>query len=214
MWNELSESQWPLPGLCRSWLYQFASCEHLSLCHTSILARGWVCVCSAAQLCLTLCDPMDCNPPGFSAHGIFQVRILEWVVISYSKGFFWSGDQTNVSCIFFIVGRFFTHWATKEAQGDWGGRCQKPKSFGEYLEVIQSISLRIVWLIFYGGWRKFLPKIYTRMTFQNWERSDFSWRHERECLLPGFQPPLPEDRKAWLRWGLWVRSAWPAEQKE
>ena len=136
-----SQSQWPLPGLCCSWLYQFASCEHLSLCHTSILAQGWMCVCSAAQLCPTLCDPMDCNPPGFSAHGIFQVRILEWVVISYSRGFSRSGDQINVSCIFFIVGRFFTHWAIREAQGDWGGRCQKPKSFGEYFEVMQSISL-------------------------------------------------------------------------
>ena len=32
-----------------------------------------------AQLCLTLRDPMDCSPPGSSAHGIFQARILEWV---------------------------------------------------------------------------------------------------------------------------------------
>ena len=38
------------------------------------------------QLCLTLCNPMDCNPPGFSVHGIFQARILEWVAISSSKG--------------------------------------------------------------------------------------------------------------------------------
>ena len=31
------------------------------------------------RLCLTLCDPMEYSPPGSSAHGIFQVRILEWV---------------------------------------------------------------------------------------------------------------------------------------
>ena len=31
------------------------------------------------QLCLTLCDPMDCSPPGFSVHGILQARILEWM---------------------------------------------------------------------------------------------------------------------------------------
>ena len=31
-----------------------------------------------AQLCSTVCDPMDCSPPGFSVHGILQVRILEW----------------------------------------------------------------------------------------------------------------------------------------
>ena len=39
-----------------------------------------------AQSCLTLCDPMDCTPPGFSVHGILQARILEWVAISFSRG--------------------------------------------------------------------------------------------------------------------------------
>ena len=42
--------------------------------------------CSVAQSCLTLCDPMDCSLPGSSVHGIFQARILEWVVISFSRG--------------------------------------------------------------------------------------------------------------------------------
>ena len=36
------------------------------------------------QSCPTLCDPMDCNPPGSSVHGIFQARVLEWVAISFS----------------------------------------------------------------------------------------------------------------------------------
>ena len=36
------------------------------------------------QLCLTLCDPMDCSPPGSSIHGIFQARILEWCAIAFS----------------------------------------------------------------------------------------------------------------------------------
>ena len=45
------------------------------------------CVCVlVAQSCLTLCDPMDCSPPGSSVHGIFQARILEWVPISFSRG--------------------------------------------------------------------------------------------------------------------------------
>ena len=39
-------------------------------------------VCSVAQLCLTLCDPMDCNPAGSSVHGILQARMLECVAIS------------------------------------------------------------------------------------------------------------------------------------
>ena len=38
------------------------------------------------QSCLTLCDHRDCSPPGFSAHGIFQARVLEWVAISSSSG--------------------------------------------------------------------------------------------------------------------------------
>ena len=43
-------------------------------------------------LCLTLRDSMDCSPPGPSIHGIFQVRILEWVVISCSRGSSWPRD--------------------------------------------------------------------------------------------------------------------------
>ena len=40
--------------------------------------------CEAAQLCLTLCDPMDCSPPGSSIHGIFQATVLEWGAIAFS----------------------------------------------------------------------------------------------------------------------------------
>ena len=38
-----------------------------------------------AQSCLTLCDPMDCSPPGSSIHGILHARVLEWVAISFSR---------------------------------------------------------------------------------------------------------------------------------
>ena len=37
-----------------------------------------------AQSCPTLSDPMDCSPPGSSARGIFQARVLEWVAIAFS----------------------------------------------------------------------------------------------------------------------------------
>ena len=43
------------------------------------------CVTEVAQSCLTLCDPMDCSLPRSSIHGIFQARVLEWVVISFSR---------------------------------------------------------------------------------------------------------------------------------
>ena len=38
------------------------------------------------QSCPTLCDPIDGSPPGSSAHGIFQARVLEWVAIAFSHG--------------------------------------------------------------------------------------------------------------------------------
>ena len=50
-----------------------------------------VCV-LVAQSCLTLCDPTDCSPPGFSVHGIFQARILERIAIPFSKGTFQPRD--------------------------------------------------------------------------------------------------------------------------
>ena len=39
------------------------------------------------QSCLTPCNPMDCSPPGSPVHGVFQARTLEWVAISFSRGF-------------------------------------------------------------------------------------------------------------------------------
>ena len=52
-----------------------------------------------AQLCQTLWNLMDCSPQGSSVHGIFQVRILEWVTISFFRESSQSRDQTWVSCI-------------------------------------------------------------------------------------------------------------------
>ena len=47
------------------------------------------------QLCLTLCNPMDCNLPGSSVHGILLARVPERVAISFSRGFSWPKDQTQ-----------------------------------------------------------------------------------------------------------------------
>ena len=52
--------------------------------------------------------PMDCSPPGSSVHGILQARILEQVASSFSRASFQSRDQTCISCIPYIAGRFFT----------------------------------------------------------------------------------------------------------
>ena len=42
--------------------------------------------CSVAKSCPTLCDSIDCSPPGSSVHGILQSGIVEWVAISFSRG--------------------------------------------------------------------------------------------------------------------------------
>ena len=54
-----------------------------------------------AQLCLTLCDPMD-----YTVHGILQTKILEWVAFPFSRGSSQPRNRTRVS---FIAGRFFTN---------------------------------------------------------------------------------------------------------
>ena len=51
------------------------------------------------QLCLTLCNTMDCSPPGFSVHGTLQARILECVAMPSSRGSSWSRDWTQVSYV-------------------------------------------------------------------------------------------------------------------
>ena len=61
--------------------------------------------CLVAKSCPTLCDLMNCSPPGSSFHGISQVRILEWVAISFSRGSSWPRDPTWVS---YLAGGFFT----------------------------------------------------------------------------------------------------------
>ena len=66
----------------------------------------------SAQLCPTLCDPMDYSLPGSSVHEIFQAVVLEWIAISFPRGSSQPRDRTWVSR---IVDRRFTVWATREA---------------------------------------------------------------------------------------------------
>ena len=59
-------------------------------------------LCLVAQSCPTLCDPMDCSPPGSSVQGILQARILEWLAAPSSRGSSQPRYQTHssyVSCI-------------------------------------------------------------------------------------------------------------------
>ena len=80
--------------------------------HIWTSASLWRFVC--VQLCPTLCNPMDCSPPGSSVHGISQARILEWVAISFSRGSSQSREQTWVSYISCIGRRILYCWVTRK----------------------------------------------------------------------------------------------------
>ena len=67
-----------------------------------------------ARSCLTLCNPIVWSLPGSSAHGIFQARILEWVIIPFSRGSSCPRDQTQV---FHTAGRFSTIWSSRKIWG-------------------------------------------------------------------------------------------------
>ena len=109
--------------VCR-WLKQAGqvTCE----CYNSYLelTSAERAVCMHAQLlwlCTTLCDSVDCSPPGSSVHGILQARILEWVAMPSSRGSSRPGDQTwflqLLNCR-----QILYHWAIKEPpvkRGEW-----------------------------------------------------------------------------------------------
>ena len=60
--------------------------------------------------CPALCDPMDCSLPGSSVYGIFQARILEWVVISFFRRSSWPRGWTHLSCIYRWILYHCTPW--------------------------------------------------------------------------------------------------------
>ena len=107
-----------------------------------------------AHLCLTLCDPLDCSPPGSSVHEVFQARILEWVAIPFPRGSSQPRDWTQVSL---SVGRFLTSWATREAQRSSGNPVSRsflPRvSTWLVTSALMLTSLIDVEFIFVGGVR-------------------------------------------------------------
>ena len=83
---------------------------HSQIQHPLYLHIGCCSFCLVTNL--TVCDPMDCSPPGSSLSMGFQARILGWVAIPFSRGSSWPRDGIQESC---IAGRFFTILATREA---------------------------------------------------------------------------------------------------
>ena len=80
--------------------------EHVNT-RVCVRVRVYVCVC--AQLCWTLCNPVDCSLSGSSVCGILQARILEWLAIPSSKGSSQPKDLTLISCVSCIGRRILYH---------------------------------------------------------------------------------------------------------
>ena len=68
-------------------------------------------------LCLTLCNPVDCNPSGFPVHGILQARILQWIALSSSRGLPNPRIEPASHESQALVGRFYTMSTTWEVPG-------------------------------------------------------------------------------------------------
>ena len=67
-------------------------------CHlTRFKYKGYAAAAKSLQSCLTLCDPIDSSPPRSPIPGILQVRILEWVAISFSSAWKWKVKVKSLS---------------------------------------------------------------------------------------------------------------------
>ena len=77
---------------------------------------GCMCVCVCSVMSYSL-GPLDCSLPDSPVHRIFQVKILEWVAISFSRGSSWPRDRTQVSSTSCIDRQILYHWVPWEALG-------------------------------------------------------------------------------------------------
>ena len=98
------------PGNRNCWVYVLPLLKPVCL---GVCVLQQEMVVKVAQSCPTLCDPMD-----YTAHGILQARILEWVAFPFSRGSSQPRDQTQGS---HIAGGFFSSWVTREGQENWSG---------------------------------------------------------------------------------------------
>ena len=80
----------------------------------------WCCACGLViQLCLTLCNSMDCSLPGSSVHGILQARILEWVAVLFSRGSSWSKDWITTGFFIYSMRKFSSSWLLSVSFKSW-----------------------------------------------------------------------------------------------
>ena len=158
-------------------------------------------------MCPTLCNPMDCSPPGSSVHGILQKRILEWVAVSFSRRSSWLRDQT---CISWISRWVLYHWATREAPGVLLGLCNFKKPLETCIEnnnLATKISMHLLICQGREGVQLWLDGI------RRWE---FSGEGQSTCVhLPLWTGPLGGSSKSvqrvTVRFHQWMKAFWALE---
>ena len=153
--EEKSTSYQPLAELvvprCSVWNPQVINLQSISNGATekSLPLRIHTCV-LVAQSCPTLCNPIDCSPPGPSVHGILQARTLEWVAVSFSKRNYRKKEKSLSH-----VRLFVTPWTV----------CSLPGS--SICGIFQPRVLEWV-AISFSTWERFKPTIYSL-----WKSKDF-----------------------------------------
>ena len=132
----VAERFWSHTTVFTSWLYHLLALLHWASYLTSMFFSFFHCRCEAIiipdaqtlgvfmcakslQSCLTLCDPMDCSPPGSSVHGILQARIVEWLPCSPPGDLPDPGIKLASCASSALAGGFFTTGATWEARKLW-----------------------------------------------------------------------------------------------
>ena len=156
-----------------SWGFTFGRLEVPSL----LLTGGGL----VAKSCLTL-RPHGLEPTRLLCSWAFQARILEWVAISSSKGFSWPKDRPHISYVSWAAGRFFTHWAFREALLAAGFPKQEEKHTYEYILCIYTYLFswgRVGWE--YGEnemslmWNILLDCLGYPGDVDNWAHSSSAW---------------------------------------
>ena len=96
--------------------------------------EDYVIVESLGQSCVTLCNPTECSPRISSVRWILQARILEWDVISCSRGSSRPRDPTTISCMGkWVVGFYLFIFLTAEPPGAYKSlNCVSDSFFRKY----------------------------------------------------------------------------------
>ena len=134
------------------------------------------------------CDTMDCSLPGSSVHRIFQVRILEWVAISFSQPEDSSlpRDQTHTSC---LTGRFFT--AEPPGKPSYWNWTIPVIEVLEIIPVIEVLEIKPVVEILEIMVLKNKNKKKTRsLLYLNKLQKIYKWTNDIERIIDFFSPKL------------------------